>query len=116
MVALSSPLLKDSSMKAVVMQSKEIISTAEERCQEAEVRCRMNSSFIEDFVWIGHCDCLWLHKFISQQFWFNSRTRSGRVMTFTPLPSNLTVIYSVGVLLCSKYVLQVKIIFSLFYF
>ena len=50
MVALSSPLLKDSSMKAVVIQSKEIISTAEERCQEAEVRCRMNSSFIKDYL------------------------------------------------------------------
>ncbi|XP_029192398.2 LOW QUALITY PROTEIN: dynein heavy chain domain-containing protein 1-like [Acropora millepora] len=35
-VALSSPLLKDSSMKAVVIQSKETISTAEERRQEAE--------------------------------------------------------------------------------
>ena len=49
-VALSSPLLKDSSMKAVVIQSKETISTGEERCQEAEVRCRMNSSFIKDYL------------------------------------------------------------------
>ena len=37
-------------MKAVVIQSKEIISTAEERRQEAEVRCRMNSSFIKDYL------------------------------------------------------------------
>ena len=48
-------------MKAMVIQSKEIISTAEERCQEAEVRSCMNSSFIEDFVWIGQCGCLRLH-------------------------------------------------------